>query len=706
MNLGKISTIIIEYSFYTLFFLVPLIWLPINSELFELNKITVTYILASIIFGAWLTKAIHEKKLYVKKTPIDVLLLLFLISNILSTIFSIDWHMSFFGYYSRFNGGLLSTFTFIFLYYALITHFDKPKIIRLLTIGFVTSVFVSIYAILQHPNPLFRAEDGSFRGIDQGYWDLQSQKRSFSFLGQQNWLAAYLSIFFFIGVSFLITVRKLWQKLFFLVSLSAIFLGLTFTYSRGGSFGFVAGFLVFTSLLLFQKTGKDKLNKWFSYIKGSFKIPRLRWSWVWLVMLVLVMITTNYFFSNAFTKRTLQLEIEAPKITQLQIEGKGTTRIRFIVWSGSLEIFKKYPILGSGVETFAISYYQFKPEEHNTTSEWDFLYNKAHNEYINYLATTGAFGAITYFALIIFSSFLVIRWVYLAKETKERIFVIGIYAAYVSYLIQNVFGFSVVVLSIFFFLSPGIFFIIKNDGGLKERVLLSGKYFQFAKSEFQRNITYGLTLILSLSLILLTFNFWVADYYFARGTSGSNVGQTYNNLQNAVRLRPDEPLYLSELAVAEATFSNEIDDKDFSNKLESDSLLHINKALAISPNNLGVWRGNLRVLFELAKKDEKYIPEVVLAGEKTVELAPTDAKLHYNLALLYLLDDSPEGINKSNENLIKVLGWRTEYTKARQQLAQNYLDQGENKKAEEQLKYILKKYPGNIRSLNLLNSIK
>lgn len=706
MNLGKIAVGVIEYSFYTIFFLVPLIWLPINSELFELNKITVTYILASVIFGAWITNAIYERKLYLKKTPLDIFILLFLIANVLSTIFSIDWHLSFFGYYSRFNGGLLSTFTYIFLYYALTTHFNRPKIIKLLLVGFITSVLVSIYAILQHPNPLFRAADGSFRGIDQGYWDLHSHRRSFSFIGQQNWLAAYLSIFFFIGVSFLINVKKNWQKLFFLVSLSAIFLGFTFTYSRGGFLGFVAGFLTFATLLFFQRTDVDKFKKRINYIKGSIQIPRLRWNWLWLSAIIIVILTTNYFFSNAFSKRTLQLDIEATRVTQLEIEGRGTTEIRFIVWRGALDIFKKYPLLGSGVETFALSYYQFRPEEHNNTIEWDFLYNKAHNEYLNYLSTIGAFGTIVYLALITFFSFLVIRWLYLTKEIYERILMIGIYAAYVSFLIQNVFGFSVVILSLFFFLSHGMFFLISKGSDMKERVLLSEKYFQFAKSESFRNLTYGLTMILSLSLVLLSFNFWVADYYFAKGISGSTGGQVYNNLQNAVRLRPDEPLYLSELAVVEATLSTDIEDQDFSQQLEEDSQLHIDKALDISPNNLGIWRNKLRVFFELSKVDDKYIPAAISAAEKTVELAPTDARLHYNLALFYLLDEAPDSINKSNETLIKVLGWKTKYNEARQQLAKNYVSQGKEKQAKEHLEYILENDPGDIKALNLLDSIE
>jgi putative inorganic carbon (hco3(-)) transporter len=70
---------------------------------------------------------------------------------------------------------------------------------------------------------------------------------------------------------------------------------------------------------------------------------------------------------------------------------------------GAWELTKKYPLFGSGVETFAYSYYNVRPVEHNLVTEWDFLYNKAHNEFLNYAATTGFVGSR---CLFIFSRFI------------------------------------------------------------------------------------------------------------------------------------------------------------------------------------------------------------------------------------------------------------------------------------------------------------
>jgi len=54
---------LIRWSFYSLFFLVPLIFLPNTSELFEFNKMITVYIFTAIIAGSWVIEMILEKKL-------------------------------------------------------------------------------------------------------------------------------------------------------------------------------------------------------------------------------------------------------------------------------------------------------------------------------------------------------------------------------------------------------------------------------------------------------------------------------------------------------------------------------------------------------------------------------------------------------------------------------------------------------------------
>src|SRR5579863_1880995 len=113
---------VIEYSFYALFFLVPLVFSGDTSELFELNKMWLTFGLTIVIGTSWAIKMVLQKKISIQRTPLDLLLLLFLVSQIISSIFSLDQHVSWWGYYSRFNGGLLSTICYLVLYYAFVTN--------------------------------------------------------------------------------------------------------------------------------------------------------------------------------------------------------------------------------------------------------------------------------------------------------------------------------------------------------------------------------------------------------------------------------------------------------------------------------------------------------------------------------------------------------------------------------------------------------
>jgi len=94
MKLLQYCNRIIEYSFYALFLLVPLVFSGDTSELFELNKMWLTFGITTIIGTAWATKMVLQQKISIQRTPIDILLLLFLASQIISTIFSLDQYVS------------------------------------------------------------------------------------------------------------------------------------------------------------------------------------------------------------------------------------------------------------------------------------------------------------------------------------------------------------------------------------------------------------------------------------------------------------------------------------------------------------------------------------------------------------------------------------------------------------------------------------
>lgn len=646
---------IISYSFYLLFFLTPLFWTPKNYELFEYNKMILTYGFTVVIVGAWILKAINDKRLTIKRTPLDIPLLLFLGANILSTIFSIDPHTSIWGYYSRSNGGLLSLISYLLLYWAFVSNMSLPQVKNILRIGLISGFLISLWAIFEHFGVslscvILRGE------FNDGCWVQDVQARVFASLGQPNWLAAYLSMLIFPALYFFLTASNKRELITYYLSLITMYLAFTFTYSRGPTLGLIAGLVIFISLHILRFHPKG----------GKLNLDSLK-----LIVIVLGgFFSINILFGSALTSFRLVSKFAAPARpainlpitpsgTQLENGGTESGQIRFIVWQGALDIFKHNPIFGSGLETFAYSYYQYRPASHNLTSEWDFLYNKAHNEYLNYLATTGIVGFGTY--VLVIGTFIVFCIRYYVSGIKKKIhntnyliLTTALFASYISYLVYNFFLFSVVIIAIFFYLFPALVFVSTES----TKTLKFPSIFQFIyRRPFYTKVAKGIIILSTLFLLFSIFKLWYADTIFDQGEKASdlgNPGKAYNLLTEAVDLNKMEPFYRSELAYSAAAAAAALKETDatLSAALKDEALLQLNLTLTTSPKNVSFWRTAIRTYYELTAVDKKYFASTLKALDQAIKLAPTDPKLYYNKALiLEALGKKEESIQNLNEAL-------------------------------------------------------
>ena len=684
-------SIIIVYSFYLLFFLVPLFLTHVNFELFEYNKMMLTYALTVIISTLWLIKIITIRKPLVR-TPLDLPLLLFLLSQIVSTIFSWDRHVSIFGYYSRFNGGLLSSIAYTLLYFSFVNNFPKEKIKNLLTVILVSGFLVSVYGILER------------LGIDKNIWIQDVQNRVFSTLGQPNWLAAYLTVLIPLSLSFALTGQKFSKSLPFYILSLIFFMTLIFTKSRSGMIAIGLTLPVYWIYLLFNF--RKKIITQFIIHSSLF--------------LILIFIFGSPFAQiNRFTlpeltkphDRNFEKEEKKPlgdSIIDIGITESGT--IRKYVWQGAIDVFKHYPLIGTGVETFAFSFYKYRPAAHNLTSEWDFLYNKAHNEFLNYAATTGVFGLGSY--LLFIGVFIV--WMMKRIRNDEsgiknkndknihNAILIGFFAGWLSIAVTNFFGFSVVITQLFFYLIPSFVYIYNVAEGKKET----------PEADFSGGKkTAVLTLILAcLTVLLYLGRLWLADFYYARGHNKSRIeefGESYKNLQTAIKLNGQEPLYYDELAYPSAQISLGFladDQATQASKFQQEALASSDRALAISPNNVIFWKTKTRVLYGLSKGDSRLIYPAIEALEKARELSWADPKIRYNLALMYDQVERKEEAFRELENTIKL---KIDFRDAYLAQALFYNRDKQKEKALKSINFILTRLnPNDAEAKQVLEEIK
>ncbi|OGH30772.1 MAG: hypothetical protein A3J69_01690 [Candidatus Levybacteria bacterium RIFCSPHIGHO2_02_FULL_42_12] len=747
--------VVIEYSFYALFFLVPLVISSTTSELFEFNKMWLTFGISVIVATSWIIKGITKQSFTIQRTPLDVFIFLFVASQVLATIFSWDKHISMWGYYSRFNGGLLSTLSYVVLYYAFASHVSEKvfslylePVMRLilfwggillfplfvyggisaageggsnvvfaaglilsfllivlslpatfvkrsLFVGIVSAGLVAAWGIPSHFG--YDPTCFLFRGnLDVSCWTeaFQPKVRMFSTLGQPNWLGAYLSVLIITSLGFFLQYatasktqffdlklnRKLVISLFAATS-SFLYVALLFTRARSAFLAVGVGILLWAvlSIIPLSRTLPSFSQRGIRFLVTPFIS-------IFAIFAVLTFIigapipqleqlrqggTQN--ISDSSQKNLFKDTSNQAPLQVLEAGGTESGTIRLHVWKGALDIWRHYPLFGTGVETFAFAYYKFRPVGHNLTSEWDYLYNKAHNEYLNFLATTGTVGFVTYLLMIYAFLWKGISFVanpFVKDEIqisiRNKLLIASLIGAYASILISNFFGFSVVIMNVFLFLIPAFVFSLANVLE-KEHAVTIGSPKETNTLSSVQGLLIALVASFGAFLLFILWQFLQADKAYALGSNLARTGaydKAYIKLKEAVSLRGDEPVLQDELSSTsilltgrllrfqEATSSATAEElklaSEAAQELANEAIDINNKLVSAYPYNLIFLKTRARIFSALGPYNASFVQNALETLKRARVLAPTDAKIAYSLGVAY-------GQNGDTGSAIKML---------------------------------------------------
>ncbi len=675
---------LIPFLFSLLLFLVPLVFYPKTSEIFEFNKMILVYIFTILIASVWIIKMIITKRIIFERSIMDLPILAFLISQALSTLISIDPHTSLYGYYSRFHGGLLSTISYSLLYWAYVSNMQKKWTINTLKVILVSSAVVSIYAIFEHFGHSLSCLliSGKF---DANCWVQDVQLRVFASMGQPNWLGALLVVLSPFSWAMALNSKLKTKNFLFYLGLSfLLFVTLLFTKSRSSLLAFAVESAIFW-LLILASSYKKYLKK-FLILNIALIILCLSFGTPWSPKLS--DIYKNYLAPAA------KPSAEVGTVTNsLEEGGTESGAIRQIVWRGAIDIWKHYPLFGTGVETFAFSYYQFRPVEHNLVSEWDFLYNKAHNEYLNMAANSGTLGLLTYSMLILFTISLLLKYPFKIPKNSSsqldkqntKLLIAAILSSYVSILITNFFGFSVVTIGLYFFLLPAFAVTVIN-------LPIVGKVSIPKKILFNQYLLIAPVIFVTLYLLFTTSRYWHADtlYQEGRQLNDKDPVAAAKVLHRAVNLSPDEPNYKDELSQAFTTIAVSLDEagkKEDAKTFIKYAIDEGEEAVNQNPRNMNIRRSNANMYTKLSEIDHHYLLNALQVISGSIPYAPTDAKFYFHLGLTY---GRLGQIEEAVKNFEKAIELKVNYKDARLAAALMYEEKGELGKAKEELEYILK----------------
>ncbi len=408
---------------YGLFLALPIVLFSFKSLLFPYitSKQLFFNILIEILVAFWLTLVIKFPAWRPKKFLVSGGLFAYILVILASCFFSVDPQLSFWGDAERMLS-FFHIFHFFLFYLMLITVFQTRKDWRQLlavSVGFASLV--------------------SFIG-------LVGQNR-YSTIGNTAYVSGYLIFNIYFAALLFLWSKKGWQK-GLLVAL-AILMGWQFIRMKtsGAIIGLGASVMLMVLIGAFLSANK------------KFK--------VWLLSAFAVLAALVIF---VFSSQQADWFQSRPYLKNLTF-AKNTFQTRLISWRGAIAEFPEHPVIGTGFGTYAITFDKtFDPKFYDYTRS-ETYFDRAHNNLLDILSTTGALGLITYLSVFIFALY----YLYIiakrkgfrlgrdenGKDNFQTLLLLGLMAAY---FIQNLAIFDSLVTYIGAFILLGYIYFLYHEG--------------------------------------------------------------------------------------------------------------------------------------------------------------------------------------------------------------------------------------------------
>lgn len=387
---------IITFSLAALFFGVPIFFLGSTFQgiIFEKYMYFFFFLLLGVV--AWATKSVISGELRLRRTPLDLPLLVFWSVMLLSTAFSMDrWH-SFFGSFGDLSRGFLAVTGFIFFYYLLVTHFTMARF-RWLFGAFVASgsiviiwTLLALLGVRFLPGPILSYAPISLFG---------TVTSTALFLGMMLPIlcTAIFAISRKIVISVFFAIARIVLTLLVAVDIAALFI----------LYGYVSWTPLFAGLSIFLL-----------FVLARIVRPSQRWSFV--PMLAFVGVLAVFMIGQKQMARV-----------PLPDEVSPNARLSWEIARGGL---KENPIIGSGIGTYGYVFSQHRPQSFNNDPLFMLRFNQGSNLLFEFVPTVGVVGSVSFVFLVV--SFVSVGLYLLSREKeKNKILSLGAWSSSFMFIV-------------------------------------------------------------------------------------------------------------------------------------------------------------------------------------------------------------------------------------------------------------------------------
>ncbi|MFA7314344.1 MAG: O-antigen ligase family protein [Candidatus Magasanikbacteria bacterium] len=651
-TLEKILKIIIGITFF-----VPLLIFPTTYVFpFIVPKIIYFRSLVLVMLGLYLILLVSDFKKYRPRFSwINIAVLLFFASFVVSTFVGVDWYKSFWDNHER----MLGTFTIFhyIVYYFIITTVvrdwsDWKWLMR--TFLLAGSIVMFIGVLQKHVNPNLLLNRGS--------------DRVSSTLGNSIYFSGYGMFLFFLGTFLAIKENLKIRSIKFLsmdaswfwfeivvalLGIWGIFLGGT----RGALVAFILGLFVLLAVYFFTLKEQKKLKQ---------------------IVLIVVLLGVSA-MGVLFINRNTNFVSSLPAVGRLLNTDISKTNTRVMAWGVALDAWTEKPIFGWGPNNYYYAfnkYYRAEFLEYGFTETW---FDNAHSVIMNTLAVQGIVG------LLLYISIFVLATICLSKRYKEGKIDVHVLAFGVAFLwthfisVATVFDNPTSYLYFFFFLAFASVFAEKTKS---ENITKSN-----------RDVSMPWTVFVSLLILLFIYS---TDVNSARANKATlltirdlNFGRNYIEDYNRAFAIPSP--HIDDIRNDTARIFGEIisqilKDQKTSNKWSEiqpfydEAVRNLNQNLELHPDDIrvSIQLAQIKIYGAVAKQDTSFLIETEKILEDALILSPKRQQIQYMLAgvkeNLHKYDEATKLLQDSIDNDFKIAnGW--------QQLENMYKGMGEVQKA-------------------------
>ncbi len=523
--LNPLSNIVI----FAVALLLPVAFTPLTSEFYDTAKFFILGLAVLILLLIWGIRLLTENKITIIKTPLDLLLLLFLVVAVLSTVLSATPYTALYGNLPKISGSLLFQIIAVLLYFMVVSNIKSGRqVATAANLMVLSGVIVAVSALLSYFK-LFIP------------W-VPAQNQNFTLAGSSAAAAIFLAILMPVVLSYLVrtAVFKSALSIFYFIALLLFALTIVLV---GNMAAWIAA-LVAIALSLYQnklglsvlqlETGRRRLA-----LKGSTGLL--------LGVAVISVIVAILSFTPTVKNATPLGKLAGSFQREIQLPFG-------VSWKISAGAFRDSPILGTGPATYLYDFTSYKSIDYNKTPFWNLRVSSAHDQYLQTWAELGGAGILLLLLIATTFGFFAIRNQDEIGLGMAGITFIVVMALYPTTVLT--FGAGIFIMALFMA-------ALRGRGDHELSIDLAGR--NASQVRGTHILIPALIFLPLIVLILAGFYFLgrlgIGEFYHRRALNAvaQNKGlDTYNNLVQAEKANPQVDLYRVDLAQTNFALANAI----------------------------------------------------------------------------------------------------------------------------------------------------